>query len=130
MEVFLTLNGLPTLAAMRTGACYPAPMRLTPLETQVLELFEQRLCARLGPRLGRLILFGSRARGEGHEESDLDVLVLVSDLAPGEKQAILDVSFDLELEHGLALSPLVRDAQAFRADTPLGRAIERDGVTL
>jgi predicted nucleotidyltransferase len=105
-------------------------MRLTPLETQVLELFEQRLRARFGPRLGRLILFGSRARGEGHPASDLDVLVLVRDLAPGEKQAIVDVSFDIELEYGLALSPLVRDAQAFRVDTPLGREIEREGMTL
>lgn len=50
-------------------------------ERALLERFVQRLTEHWGERLHAVWLFGSRARGEppAHEDSDVDVLVLVED---------------------------------------------------
>ena len=50
-------------------------------ERAMLERFAAILRMRLGGELHAVWLFGSRARGEppGHEDSDIDVLVLVDD---------------------------------------------------
>lgn len=54
--------------------------RLDPEERAWVTEFRGRVRAELGDRLRDLRLFGSKARGEWHEESDIDLLVLVSDL--------------------------------------------------
>ena len=104
-------------------------MPRTPLETSVLAELKQRLGARFGERLARVVLFGSRARGEGHEDSDLDVLVLVAGLSAAERRAVIDVAFDLEQRFGLAISPLVRDP-AKPIGAALAAEIARDGAAL
>lgn len=106
------------------------PPTLSPLEIEVLGAFRASMRGRFGGRLAALTLFGSRARGEGHAESDLDVLVLLRDLVPAERRAILDIAYDLELDKHLVLAPIVRDPGSFRFDSALGVEIARDGVAL
>ncbi|OGQ23115.1 MAG: hypothetical protein A2138_04080 [Deltaproteobacteria bacterium RBG_16_71_12] len=86
--------------------------------------------AALGAELVRMTLFGSRARGEGHEESDLDVLVVVRRSSRALRYAVLDVAADVEADSGLALSPVVMDEEALARSFPLRGAVERDGVPL
>jgi predicted nucleotidyltransferase len=54
---------------------------LSSSESALLERFSDELRAQLGDGLHAVWLFGSRARGErpAHEDSDIDVLVLVED---------------------------------------------------
>lgn len=47
-----------------------------PLET-VLKDYRAGLEALYGPRLKRLVLFGSRARGDAEPESDIDVMIVL-----------------------------------------------------
>jgi len=47
------------------------------IEKEILEDFKRLLLRRV--RLYKLILFGSRARGDADEDSDMDVLVIVED---------------------------------------------------
>jgi predicted nucleotidyltransferase len=103
---------------------------LSPAEQACLGALKGSLRRRFGERLEALRLFGSRARGEGHPESDLDVLVAVRGLTRGERGEILDLALDLELEHGLLLSPLVRDPAARPLAPGLRREIEREGLAL
>ena len=50
---------------------------LTPGEQALLRDFVARTLAELGePNVRRVLVFGSRARGEGHADSDLDIAVL------------------------------------------------------
>jgi predicted nucleotidyltransferase len=56
-----------------------------------------------------VILYGSRARGDHHSESDVDVAVLLNgDHQPFlfTKLAMSDVAYDVLLETGLNISPL------------------------
>ena len=86
--------------------------------------------ARSGARLEALTLFGSRARGEGRDDSDLDVLVVVHSLTREERRAVLDDAADVGLAHDLVLSPVVVDAAAWNAGVPLAQSVVRDGVPL
>ncbi len=52
-------------------------IRLTPNERASLAAFVDRLRQRYGDNLLRVRLFGSKARGDAHEESDFDLLVVL-----------------------------------------------------
>jgi predicted nucleotidyltransferase len=55
------------------------------------------------------ILFGSRARGTAHDESDADVAVILKG-APGHfihtKMAMNDIAYEILLETGIRIQPL------------------------
>ncbi len=104
--------------------------RLSPLERSALDRFAAEARARLGTRLVCLTLFGSRARGEGRDDSDLDVLVLVRGMTRADRRQLVDDAADVGLTHDLVLSPLVADADAWRDDLPIARSIAQDGVPL
>jgi predicted nucleotidyltransferase len=52
-------------------------------------------------------MFGSRARGEGNEDSDVDVLVVVDDLTGSEARAVAQDAGDALTEHDVIVSPFV-----------------------
>ena len=98
----------------------------------VLRTFEAELRATFGDRLRDVRLFGSYARGEATEDSDVDVLVLVADLAPAEIAVVSDVATRVALATGVALAalPMAEEQYAHMAATGRGLAteIERDGT--
>jgi predicted nucleotidyltransferase len=104
--------------------------RLSQQERGLLDTFAAALRDRFGARLRSLVLFGSRARGAGRDDSDLDVLVLVDGLTRAERLEVIDRGADESLAWGLVLSPLVVDPVAWRDDLPIARAIALEGVPL
>jgi predicted nucleotidyltransferase len=96
----------------------------------VLSEFADRVRSLLGERVRAITLFGSRARGEGRDDSDIDVLVLVAAMSRGERRRVQDIGADLSLASDLVLSPLVADAAGWRQDVPLARAVASEGVPL
>ena len=99
---------------------------LSAAELEILSLLKRGLVERFGDRLRGLALFGSRARGAGRDDSDLDLLVDVRDVTRDERGAILDLAADLSVEHGLLLSPLV----VREGTTRLSQEILREAVSL
>lgn len=104
--------------------------RLSAQEQIALSEFAQGVRQRFGQRVAEIRLFGSRARGEGRGDSDLDVFVQLEGLTREDRRFVQDLAFDIGLSRGLLLSPLLADAMGWRADLPLGQAIEREGVRL
>jgi hypothetical protein len=111
-----------------------AVLNLTPAEQGALEGFVRDVRAAFGERLERLVLFGSRARGEGDEESDLDVLVLLRGATREDQLRIYDLAYDRYAEAGVDISPLVRTPEDFarlRAqERRIALEVEREGVPL
>ena len=108
---------------------------LPPLVRENLDAFVSGLRGRFGPRLVSVLLFGSYARGEAHEESDVDCLVLLDRVDPADDRAVTDLAGDLTWQiGGVVISPLIMSEVAFEAwkarerRTPL--EIERDGIRL
>lgn len=55
-------------------------MKLQPAEQQALIAeFKKAVSGLYGDRLAKVILYGSYARGDAHEESDVDFLVVLKD---------------------------------------------------
>lgn len=110
------------------------PVWLSPTEWSALERFVDEVRARHGNRVHRITLFGSRARGEGHEESDLDVAVTLTADDHGLRRALIDLATDISLDTGIKISPLVlsqRDFDALaRMERGIAVAIQREGVDL
>jgi predicted nucleotidyltransferase len=104
--------------------------RLSPQEQLTLRELRERVGQQFGPRLVELRLFGSRARGEGRDDSDLDVLICLRELSREDRRIVQDLAFDLELEQGLVISPLLADAAQWPTDSFLSQAIAREGLPL
>ncbi len=96
----------------------------------------QQLRARLLPELGEVEvrIFGSVARGHFHEESDLDVLVLVPRRDPSVERRIGEVAWQVAREAGFPfhIAPLVYGREEYRrlvlAGRRLAQEIEQTGV--
>lgn len=89
---------------------------------------------RFGARVRELTLFGSRARAEGDEDSDVDVLVAIDEVTSAEARDIAHFCGDLLTEHDVIVSALVlattRLQELRRRERLIAREIERDGVRL
>jgi predicted nucleotidyltransferase len=70
-----------------------------------LQCVKEAALALLGPRLREVQLFGSYARNQFDDESDVDVLILVEGLQPDERQRVVDTALALT-GRGVVLSPL------------------------
>ena len=76
----------------------PAEVVLARLSLEVrewVEAFRDGVREKLGPRLKDLRIFGSRVRGEEHEESDVDLLVLVEDLDYDTRREVVDLAHSI-----------------------------------
>lgn len=81
----------------------------------------------------KVILFGSKARGDDDSESDIDLLVLTSrPVAPAERDRMVDAMYALQLERGVVFSrlvvPLAEWDHGLYQVLPIHAEIERDGV--
>ena len=81
----------------------------------------------------RVILFGSKSRGTGNTESDMDLLVLTTrKLTWREKDAITDALYDVELKHEVVISTLVATDEEWENGTfsimPIHAEVAHDGI--
>jgi predicted nucleotidyltransferase len=102
------------------------------LSDPILWRIHTSLRAIYGDRIERLVLFGSRARGDAHADSDYDVAVFLEDLTDRwrEFHRLADLRTDILLETSAFLEARPFRAGSYRDHTPLMHEIRRDGVDL
>ncbi|PWH16805.1 MAG: hypothetical protein DDG58_09125 [Ardenticatenia bacterium] len=107
---------------------------LSPAEAAALQAYVHALHARYGARLHDVVLFGSRARGEVHPNSDVDVLVILERPSAQELSEVRGLAFDIWLAYGVLLSIRAMSLagwQALAAQQSLFyRHVLRDGISL
>jgi predicted nucleotidyltransferase len=98
----------------------------------ILARFRAALETLYGERLERAVLFGSRARGDAHADSDYDVAVFLRDLTDrwGEARRLSVIETDILAETGAFIHSMPYRAGSYRQLTPLMHEIRRDGVDL
>lgn len=82
-----------------------------------------------------IVLFGSMARGDNHEASDIDLLVLLNKdkVDWADEKRITFPLYDIEFDTGVLISPLVlskHDWETKHKITPLYHNILREGKML
>ena len=100
----------------------------------VLARFACGLRAQFGKAVLDIRLFGSYARSNAHEGSDVDVAVVLEEAGWETRRDIIDLAADFGLAHDLTLSPTVFDRETWERwraqDRPLVRDIEQEGIPL
>ena len=90
--------------------------------------------AELGPHLQRVILFGSRARGDARPDSDVDLLLLMTNY-PEERwlvrKRVVSATHRLTLTHQLVFGSVLARVADYEAETePLYRQVKKEGIVL
>ena len=99
----------------------------------ILPELRSRFQSLYGPALERLILFGSRARGDADPDSDFDVLVvLANEKAHRENtEPANDIVCELSLKYDAVVSCKFTTAEKFeRSGMPFYRNVRREGVPI
>jgi uncharacterized protein len=102
------------------------------LADPILVRFRAALDDIYGERIERVVLFGSRARGQARPDSDYDVAVFLRSLP--DRWAELDRLADLRVrfidDTGAFFEAMPYPASAYQDPTPLMNEIRREGLEL
>ena len=93
--------------------------RLRANEKAGLAALVRELRAHYGSDLQRVVLFGSKARGDFDKESDLDLLVVVRMGNGAYRQywsEIVDIAWRVELTYGIVTSLVIKDVADYDSD--------------
>jgi len=99
--------------------------------TQLVNQVKNHLIMRYEEKIRGIILYGSHARGEATNDSDIDILVLIDDsLDPFEvRKSLSDLLFDILLEHGELISVVVLPEGFFKEyNYPFMINVKREGI--
>ncbi len=103
---------------------------------EVLMTFAQAARKILKHNLSKLIVYGSYARGDYKENSDIDVMILTP-LSDEEiehvENEIFDLAYDLELESGVIINPVLENEVHYKywlGALPFYDNVEKEGVII
>ena len=89
-----------------------------------------------GPLLSKIILYGSYARGDYHEDSDVDIMILLDVPPQDERKQLDDVSTatsDFNMEHDMYVMPMLKSVRTFKkweTVDPFFKNVNHEGVVL
>ena len=112
-------------------------------ERQALSEYKDSLLRRFPQQVERLILFGSKARGDSVTDSDIDILVILRKRTEPTKEGfhpfgsadptwreIVGTTFDLLMKYNVNISPTVIGINEYEEHSPLMAHIKKEGVEL
>lgn len=108
--------------------------RLTDQELQAVSLFCDFLKKEAKGHVRSIMLFGSRARGEGHEDSDVDILIILNKEDNSLKIKIWDQAYQVFNDTDIMISPLVLSLEQFdnllNHERLIALTIQKEGIKL
>ena len=103
-----------------------------PSDDPVLTRFRAAVTELYGARAERVVLFGSRARGDAKPDADYDVAVFLrdGDTFSHESARLAVVSTDILFDTGAVISATPFPAGAYRERTGFMHELRKDGLDL
>ena len=104
---------------------------MTTREMELVRKFRSRVEERL--HVHAMIVFGSRARGDADDDSDLDVLVVLEEPESREiRRFVSECAFEVDLDNDFVISPIVFSRERWENGPervgPLALAIREEGI--
>ena len=100
---------------------------------EIIAEFKKRAGDFYGIRLHSLVLYGSYARGDFHEDSDIDILVVLdnieSEMNEIEKLAVIKTDLVLQYEKYLSANPVSRKKYE-QSGFSFYQNVKREGILL
>ena len=98
--------------------------------------FSREVKRLLGEKLTKVIVYGSYARGDYRDNSDVDIMILVK-MTDEEirtvKNDIYDLAFEVEMNTGIEISPVIKNEEQYEywVDTlPFYRNVRDEGIVV
>jgi len=109
-------------------------LALSENEEKVLKEFIQQVTHLYPDQIVSIDLFGSKARGDSHYDSDIDILIIVRDRQNIDRNKLYDYVIDAELDYGIDISLKIYNKDEFdklvKLNVPFVSNIKKEGVTL
>lgn len=101
---------------------------------QIVKDFSDETRVLLKDNLIAEYLFGSMARGEATEHSDIDILIIVDKFDYEIRQELSSLSSEYSINRGVYISPILKDRKVWEKNkshqTLFYQEIQRDGIRL
>ena len=104
--------------------------------SNILNDFTSKVKLLLGNRIKRIILYGSYARGDYNDNSDIDIMILTNlnfEEIEEYRDKISDIAFDIELEKGVIISPVIKNIDKYNEKiniVPFYMNVQKEGVII
>ncbi|HQU37535.1 MAG TPA: nucleotidyltransferase domain-containing protein [Anaerolineales bacterium] len=98
---------------------------------KILRELKKGLTELYGPRLKAVYLFGSYARGDYNQNSDLDVMIVLDTYTSYWNELVYsaELASDLSLEYNVTISRMIMTEEQWKqGDLPVLRNIRAEGV--
>lgn len=107
-------------------------MNISPPNDPVLSRFRAALDERYGDRIERVVLYGSRARGDERPDSDYDIAVFLRNSAGfwPETGPLSEIGTEILYDTGAVINAMPFAAGAYRDRTAFMSELRRDGLDL
>lgn len=102
----------------------------------VLDLYIDEIKGLYGNRLDQVILYGSYARGDFTEGSDVDIMILLDmdeEELLGNNNELFDATYDFNMNNNVEIMPIAKSLEHFRKwviNYPFYANINREGIVL
>ena len=108
-----------------------------PITTRnLLDQYTEILQKIYGKHLKKVILYGSYARGDYREDSDIDIMILTT-LTDEEiektEPMLFDLAFDFQMDYGVDISVVVKNKDQFEywlGALPFYNNVKKEGIVL
>ena len=99
---------------------------------EILKIFKRKVFDEIGK--GDVILFGSYAKDEAKNESDIDVIVILErEVDIRVREAIYDIAYEISLQHDVVLDVSVysrAEWERYRGILPFIINVEKEGIVV
>lgn len=98
----------------------------------IVDDFLKRLESRFNGQVKKIILFGSRARGDSTEFSDYDFIIIFNEVTPQIKEKVRDLAGEMLYNYNLVFSifPFTEEDLQRKRYSPFIMNVKKEGVTV
>ncbi|MCR5608835.1 MAG: nucleotidyltransferase domain-containing protein [Lachnospiraceae bacterium] len=106
------------------------------LMQELIQEYTTKVCNIYGSHIRQIILYGSYARGDYREDSDVDIMILLdlSDMDIKDyRHQLSDMTFDFNMDNDVDFKPIAKNEEHFNKwvlNYPFYSNISKDGVKI
>ena len=107
---------------------------LSRTEKELVQSFADELRVSMADEIMKIVLFGSKARGDFDTDSDIDIFILVREKTQDIRDRVGDVAADYIFDYDVPLAPVLYDLEEYDQNLKLGsfffENVEKEGIPL